>query len=96
MNWYALYVTALIIIFLAIALVIVGTFTGYIEWYLPYTTWKQNVRRQYTQGRRFTRQMKDREILLRAMELINDRDHQGGFTWARVGGDDEETVEILC
>jgi hypothetical protein len=96
MNWYALYIAALTTIILNFALVAVGTFTGHIEWYFPYMTWKQNVRLQYIRVQRFRRQVKDRQVLLHAIELVDEKDRQGGFTWVKVAGEANETVETIC
>jgi hypothetical protein len=68
MNCYALYIAGLTTILLFLVLVAIGTFTGYIEWCLPYWAWKQNVRRQYVRGKRLRRQRQPRNVSLRAME----------------------------
>jgi hypothetical protein len=96
MKWYALHVAGLTTIVLFFALVVIETFTGYIEWYLPYRAWKQNARRRYVRGKRLRRQRQPRNVILRAMELVDEKDQRREFTWVRVSGDEDEMVEEIA
>ena len=95
MHWYALYITGFTTVLLFIILVALGTLTGYIEWYLPYRSWKQNARRRYVRGKRNRRQIQPRGILLRAMELLDEKDRRGEHMWAKISEDEGETIEAI-